>query len=262
MSLAVAACGPVPRPFQPDVKSEDNPLLLQGDRAGVVIGAIAGLTGPEASQVAAALAEALRRENVPASTHGGNAASLRLAGYVEPSPRGRGAIFRLLDGRGTPIAVPFPAIDLSNGALQAGAATVAKAVAAVLQTNAAAPPVQRQVAVWRVSAPPEIDGLALTRALEFTLRRAQIAVTDSLAENTLVVAGEIAVKPKRADLNSIAVLWTVLKPDGGEVGQIRQDNDVPAELMRQRWPEIALAIAEWAAEGIADLLNRSPSETP
>jgi hypothetical protein len=71
---ALAACGPLPRPFQPEVKPR-NELLTLDDSAGIVVLPLDGLVEVAPAEASQALAEALRERNVPATTRGGNRAS-------------------------------------------------------------------------------------------------------------------------------------------------------------------------------------------
>src|SRR5258708_22596968 len=87
--LAVAACGELPRPFQPEYKTDDNFSLMPIDKAGMVVRPVDGLPPAAAEAFTHALIDALRREDVAAMTGPGNAASLILDGAARPAPSGR-----------------------------------------------------------------------------------------------------------------------------------------------------------------------------
>ena len=43
-----------------------------------------------------------------------------------------------------------------------------------------------------------------------------------------------------------------------ELGQVQQQNDVTSEFLEKAWPEMASGVANGAAEGLADLIERAP----
>ncbi len=49
--------------------------------------------------------------------------------------------------------------------------------------------------------------------------------------------------------------WTLSLPDGTEVGQVAQENMIAAGALKGRWGAIAVAIADGAADGIAELVR-------
>ena len=60
---------------------------------------------------------------------------------------------------------------------------------------------------------------------------------------------------------AVDVRWTVERADKSEVGQLHQSNDVPVSVLNQDWPDIAMAVADAAADGIVDLVNRQATVT-
>lgn len=260
VALLLAGCGDLPRPFQPDGKQEENRLLVLPDRAGVLVRPVAGLPEPDATRLAESLADALRRENVPASTRSGNAASFVLDGDVLGGGRAR-LVLRAPSGE----IVREHELALSTGAggsdrippeLQDTAALFARA----LQPDAvaAAPPAPRAVRIGTITGTPEGGDIALSRALDYALRRLGINLADASVTDSLVVNGTVAIAAKGPQLRTVDVRWAVLAPDGTEIGQVNQQNDVPATYLERAWAELAVAVAEGAAEGIAELVERAP----
>lgn len=261
----VAACGNLPRPFQPDEKGESNRLLILPDRGGVIVLPVAGLPEPIAVGLAERMADALRRENIPATTGEGNRASYQLEGETTIDADGVPvASFELRDPRSTLVKSHRVKLDRSvqGGAgldLAAIARDAAPVLAAALQPEAVSPPPPRlALRIGEVTGAPGDGGVALARSLGYALRRTGIKVAQTGDADSAVVHGAVTIVPRGPKLRSVAILWTVLAPDGTELGQVRQENDVTQDFIDRAWPEMASAVAEGAAEGLADLIDQMP----
>lgn len=265
LAFAMAGCGELPRPFRPDAKSEGNRLLTLPDRAGVIVLPVAGLPEPMAVALAETLAEALRKENVPATTGDGNRQSYLVEGEAVPGPGGVPiAQFDLRDARGVLVTTHKVALDRGiQGASGIDFAAVARnaaaPLAAALQPDAVNPPPSRPaLRIGQVSGAPSDGDKALARALGYALRRTGVKLAQSGDKDSLEVRGAVTIAPRGPKLHNVAVVWTVYAPDGAEVGQVRQENDVTPEFIQRAWPEMASAVADGAAEGLADLVERAP----
>jgi hypothetical protein len=265
--FALAACGNLPRPFQPDEKAADaNRLLILPDRAGVIVLPVAGLPEPMAVDLADKLAQALLRENVPATTGEGNRHSYLLEGETARGDDGVPvAQFELRDPRGGVVKsfkLPLDrSVQTASGMdLTAVARQVASPVAAALQPDAVNPPaVKPPLKIGRVSGSPrQGDDLTLSRALDYALRRTGVKLAESADKESFEVRGEVLIIPRGPKLNNVNVTWTVYAPDGTELGQVQQQNDVTTEFLDKAWPEMASGVANGAAEGLADLIERAP----
>lgn len=263
--IGLTACGNLPRPFQPDDKADDNRLLILPDRGGVVVRPVEGLPDSLASELAERLADSLRRENVLATTRRGNAVSYVLDGVTLASANGTPAVqIALRDATGS--IVKAEKLDLPRartGAVdvEAAAKQMAAAFAPLLQPEAISPPPPRPtVRIGKVTgAPGKLGDTMLARALDFALRRNGLKMTGETDPGGLTVNGEVAIIPKGARMRGIDIVWTVLGTDGKEIGQVQQQNDLPAEALERSWNEIAVAVADSAAEGIVDLVERAPA---
>jgi hypothetical protein len=265
LALATAGCGELPRPFRPDAKAESNRLLILPDRAGVIVLPVAGLPEPMAVELAEQLAEALRRENVPATTGDGNRQSYLIESEAVAGPGGVPiAQFELRDPSGALVKSHKVALDRAvQGAggvdFIAVARHAAPVFAAALQPDAVNPPPPRPaLKIGQVTGAPSDGDKALTRALDYALRRTGIKLAQAGDKDTLEVRGAVTIVPRGAKLRNVAVVWTVYTPDGAEVGQVHQQNDVTSEFIERAWPEMASAVADGAAEGLADLVERAP----
>lgn len=263
-ALLLAACGDLPRPFQPDDKSVENPLLVLGDRAGVIVMPLSGVQDEDTSQeFAEALAKALRDADVIAHNGAGNRSSLVLSSFLERKPgAGTVLVMWLSAPDGTDIGTFEANVverDLAPGAprrrvvLQRIAETVASQLNPAGGPQAAMPP----MAVARIAGLPAAQASELERAMAHALRRARITVVDAPAERSLVLAGSIDFSERPRDQVALEISWKVLGTDGTELGRLRQRNEIPGAALQRGWPEIAGAIAEGAVDGIVELAGRA-----
>jgi len=269
LCAAVAACGNLPRPFQPEDKTIDTFALMPVDKAGMVVKPVDGLPPEAAEAFAQALIEALRKQDIAAMSGPGNPAALVLAGTAVPTGSGWDIKFALQDSQKAALgafaanAAPQKAEDPKAWSLTA--ASVARAVAGALAdptTASAAGPV---VAIGAVTGIGGDDGRALTRALAYTLQKSRIKVATGPDKPTHTVVGAVTIAPPRGpegkQVRNIDVRWTVLRADNSAVGEVRQANDVPVAMLDRDWPDIALAVADAATDGIVDLVNRRATLT-
>ena len=268
-AIWLAACGDIPRPLAPETKPLTESLLLPPDRAGVLVTPIVGLPGEAGETLAEALAEALRNADVPADTRARNAGSLLLVSAVRASDDGaRRLEVDLYRPDGTRAAryvaaLPRAVAPSSRDAWGEPAREVAEAMIAALSTpvgRVAGP--AKSLVIGAISGPPPAEANILARALAYNLQRARVAVAEAPNEGALQLAGEVAVAPKNRLERRLRVRWVVRHPDGSVVGDVQQENDVPVALLERAWPEIALAIAEGAADGIANLVRQSDGGRP
>ena len=227
---------------------------------------VAGLPEPMAVDLAEKLAQALLRENVPATTGEGNRQSYLLEGETARGDDGVPvAQFELRDPRGGLVKsfkVPLDRSVQTAGGMDMAAVArqVASPVAAALQPDAVnPPPVKPPLKIGRVSGSPrQGDDLTLSRALDYALRRTGVKLAESADKESFEVRGEVLIVPRGPKLNNVNVTWTVYSPDGTELGQVQQQNDVTSEFLEKAWPEMASGVANGAAEGLADLIERAP----
>jgi hypothetical protein len=264
--LALAACGPVPRPFQPEEKDAANPLLRLPDHGGVVVPPVAGLPEAEARALAEAVAEALRGNDVPANTRTGNRYSLILDLRATPEPGGRVTVeAQLIDPQGTALSAGrhIDAIPRARetAAEWAGLAKrVAETIVAAIKPETLA---QHDKLLVRLTAPagaPGDGGIALMRALAFHLERMGVKLTDDPRAPALGVTGNVAIGPapaiQGAEARRVNVSWRVADPDGDELGRIDMGNAVPSRAIDRQWAELSFEIAAASAEAIRELVER------
>jgi hypothetical protein len=264
-ALALGACGNLPRPFQPDDKAEGNRLLTLPDRAGVIVLPVAGLPEPMAVELADKLAAALMHENVLATTGEGNRHSYLLESETTKGADGVPvAQFELRDPKGAvvkSVTVPMDRSVQNAGGmdLNAIARTAAAPLAAALQPDAVNPaPPRPPLKIGRVSGSPRDGDLMLSRALDYALRRTGVKLAETTDKDSFEVRGEVLIVPRGPKLRNVNITWTLYAPDGTQLGQVQQQNDVTPEFIEMAWGEVASAVADGAAEGLVDLIERTP----
>jgi hypothetical protein len=256
----------MPRPIQTDDKSVENPLLVLGDRAGIIVMPIAGVDSDRESHAfSEALAAALRRVDVNAHTGAGNRASLVLSSFLERKP-GEGAVLILWLSQpdrgdiGTFEANVVERDILSDTPRRRQVLErIAETVAAQVNPGAVAMPMGAPpVFIARIGGLPASAGAPLERALDFALRRAKAEISDQPTDKSLTVSASVAFRDRPRDQVALEVNWRVTDAAGAELGTLRQENEVPAQALQRAWDEIASAIAEGAAEGIMEIVSRAP----
>ncbi len=247
--LLLAACGDLPRPFQPaekplpDIAGDDV-----GSRAGVFVAPIAGLAAGESELLTEALVAALRAEDVAASRRAQNRASLR----ISARPAEEGGLRWLLTA---PSGETLLGFDEAGGT--AGAQRAARLFADFLNP---APPAPARLAI----AVPPVDGApgdgrgALAGAMRQALAARGLATGGGLADAAYIVLGSVhvAAAAKSAGQETVSVDWAVLAPDGARLGTVSQSNNVPAGALDGRWGAVARIVAENGAQGVVAMLAR------
>ncbi len=268
--LLITACQPLPHPFAEDVPAPRSPALSPRDSAGIVVEPIAGAPGP----VAEALAAALRDAEIPASTAGtGNKGSFRLLAraHVKPGAGGRDSIaldWQLRGADGAILGHGSAATEAPDEAWRRGDAAVAHeiagetapAIARLVQDEPPRPAALAEplLAVGAVTGAPGDGGRALTRAMDYALRQAHVALAEKAEDKeSFVLTGKVELSPAAAGQQQVKVSWALLRPDGGEIGHIDQQNAVPAGSLDGPWGDIAFAVASAAAPGVAALIEKA-----
>jgi hypothetical protein len=279
--ILLAACGQLPRPFQPEDKS-GNALLNLRDGAGIVVQPIVGAPTAGGQILAEALVARLRDRDIPAGTENGNLGSRHLMGRaaVRPLPGGREEILlywemREPDGGRTGILTQRR--EQAAGTWAAGAPalleTLAEAlapeVAALVQDPALAssPRVKAaaipgfpgaRLVVLQIPGAPGDAAHSLPNALEAALQAAKLPVAERIGDNDLLILGDVAVGPKDGGLQTVAIRWSLVSArDDRELGEIAQQNVVPAGSLDGPWGPVADEVARAAASGLLDLLGQA-----
>jgi hypothetical protein len=266
-----AACGQLPRPFQPQDKTA-NDLLYLADYSGILVRPLGRDAPGDPAAAAEVLAAALRARNLPASTRNTKGAGRVLSGQakVQRLPSGRDKIllfWELVDGAGDRIGSTAQRSELSAGTWQAGDPEAldrvmdrtAGAIAALVQ----GPPVEpaNMAGARLVILPmPDLPGdgaLSLPRALRTELDAAGLPPAGRGGGGDLLVACTVNLGPPRGYWQEVRIAWTVTRAgDGLELGRVDQQNRIPAGSLDGPWGAAARGIAQGAVQGIRDLVER------
>ena len=289
LCVALAACGDLPRPFQPADKSTQA-WLGPGDVAwgSILVPPIGGLPAHQSAALVDEVVKALHLRDVPADTHAGGRGSIVLAGHVSVAagklrwslitPDGKTAL-RFEEPTLGAQASDAPAPDLAAVAERAAAR-----VAAVLKppaTEDPGGPPQLPVAIETVRGAPGDGGIALARAMRHSLARIGVTVADNPEDGRLTIQGWVSVSrdDTATDSATVTIAWDVLHPDGSRLGTVTQSNRVGEDQLTGAWGVLPRLVARAGAPGIAQLLDqpdvrqlaqspqrktpaRSPSRTP
>lgn len=271
LALSAAACQPLPHPFAGDVPPAA--LLSPRDSAGIYVAPVAGAPQPTADGLAEAMAAALRDADIPASTHSRNKGSYELHGAAReqtlPGDRVEVSVdWELLaaDGRSlghAPVAAEQPA-GAGDTVAPAIAAEAAPAIRKLVQDEppAAAAQPNPAVSLRPVTGAPGDGGRSLTRAMEQALRQARITLAKPGGDApSFVLTGTVTMSPADASRQQrVRIGWALLRGDGSEVGQVSQENAVPAGSLDGAWGDVAYAVATAAAPGVVALIERAKAQ--
>ena len=275
LALALLGCGQLPRPFKPETKS-GNELLLLPDRTGV---AVASVTGdlPDGEAMAAAMAAALRRENVPAAVGVGNRQAHWLLGAAAVTARGPDGVTRrvtweLYDPNGAPVTTVTRKVTLppaawrgeDTDALRRAAGAAAADLAKALQGPApetaslAGYPEDTRIAVGEIAGQPADLARALAGAMAEQLRQRGLPLTDRAGPGDIVLSGQVLTQPMAgAQRQRLRVTWTVRRQGRSEpLGDLNQANAVPQAQLATP-DRLARTIAGAAVPGVLQVLRES-----
>lgn len=272
--LLATACGQLPRPFQPVDKS-GNALLDLENRAGIVVRPVSRDAPGRPAEVAEWLAAALRHRDLPASTQGFNQASRILTGRaaVLRLPGGGDEVmvyWELRDTGGARIGSTAQRAELAPGAWRSGDPgavgqvmdDAAMVIAAMVEGTPIIPAALPLAPAARLAIAPMLglpgDGaISLARALAAALQAARLPLAEQAADGELLVVCQLVLGAPEESSQEVKIDWIVKRADSGaELGRIEQQNRIPVGSLDGPWGPAAQAIAEGAAIGIKQLVER------
>ncbi|OIR07976.1 hypothetical protein GALL_98390 [mine drainage metagenome] len=256
---ALAACGPVPHPFQ---HQAPNPLV-QDRRAlsALSIAPVPGLPG-----LAEEMVKTLELEDIPATTHAPGGGELRLSGRPLPSGVVAWSLTRPNGADAGAISTPIPPGHWSSATRHELAVRAAADISLCLRgPGSGDSDMERRphVALAPLMAPQSFDADALYHAMDRALTRQQFLV--GADHPVAVVQGLVRITPPPPAMKNgqdmLEVIWVVKTPEGRELGRVSQGNPVDPALLSGFLGPLGRDIADAAAPGIAEVLHHLPPVT-
>lgn len=270
--LLSACTGDPVSAFQHD-ESFSNPLLDPGLRGGINVPPVEGLpltATDTGADLAGAVAQAMRDAEIAASAAPPVNGRFALLGRFEPESDAAGKIavnWTLVDDNGEEVRhfVTERKGDPDGKWLKSMAdATVAAINRYVMESEGLPPPPEEmpKLTIVAIDGAPGAGGRALASSLEYHLEQAGFTVSDEVQDHGALILGQVSLTPSKvpgaaASRDTLALSWTVLRPNGSEIGTIEQANDIPKGTLDGPWGDLAYIIAQGAAEGIVDLLRKT-----
>jgi hypothetical protein len=271
--LPTAGCQPLPHPFANDVPRRGAPILDLRDSTSVAIAPIEGLPRATAEKLGPAMASALQEREIAASDKTASIGSYELVGRIQAMAPSQGkaalvVLWELRDPSGQRVAeraerVDAPSDDWDTGSEDAVArlaAASAVQVAALLQDEAPSETEiggRTRLTIGAITGAPGDGDQALVSSITEILKKQDLAiVSDPQAKADIVLDAEIAVAKPKGGKQNVKIVWHVRRKDGGEIGTVGQENDVPAGLLDGAWGDVAYMVAVSAQDGIMELVAR------
>lgn len=270
--LLLAACQPLTQPFGDDRPPPMSPITSPPDSVGVVVEPVVNAPAKAAGALADAMATALRDQDVPADTKVGNQKSYRLAGKAEAKPQGDHVLiaidWELLGPDGHSVSHQnssgeAPAADWRDGNPYLAKDLATKAAPALARSVEGDIPVEAKInnpvlAVRKVMGAPGDGEKSLTRQIGDALRRAGVTIKEKPEEKeNFVLNGAVTVASAEAGQQKVKIVWSLVRTDGSQIGEVSQENAVPAGTLDGAWGDVAYAIATAASGGIIELIERA-----
>lgn len=269
----LVGCGDLPQPFAGNPGAVGRMLVQPPPaRLAVPAGTNALLPDAAARTYANAVTAALVAREVPAVAGPAHPGDWRLdlsaelqGGQVTPR-------FTVLDPQGKPQGnTEGPPIDAAAwsaaapSVLQQEAAASGSAIATLLTRIDAArrrsdpnslmnrPP---RVVVPDVTGAPGDGNRELTQQMRRLLPQQGEVVQDTPKGADFTVTGTVHTSPGPNDTTRVEIQWHVTDAQGHDLGKVIQLNDVPKGTLQGLWGDVALVVAQQAAGGVKDVIDK------
>ena len=279
LAAPLSACGQLPRPFQPEGKTVDLKALAA--RQTLYVLPASGI-GPRGGDFAVALAAALEAQGMQASTNGapGNRVVLSRGRLEAVGNQSHLALVtEVTEPDGTRLARAASELSVTAGTWEGGnpqlLADLADATAVSLAEQLAPEPVLQvalpgfpgaRVVVLPISGAPGDGADSLPIALRAELQDREVPLARQPEPQDLLIAGRVEVEPDGPGTQRATITWRLLEaappgapdPDNGrEIGRVAQSNRIPAGQLDGRWGQIAVQVADYAADGLLQLIDQA-----
>ena len=245
--------------------------LSPPDSVGIYVLPVENVPAPAAVALAEAMATALQQADIPASARASNRDSYRLQAHANIAPatgdtESVSIAWTLRDAAGKLVGSAPSQLDVDANAWQRGdgklatalAAPAAPAITKLVESNVPLPQGQilPVVALRAVTGAPGDGDRSLTRAMSAALGRSNLALAAVPADKSdFIVAGTVEIAAASGAQQQVQITWVLLRPDGSEVGRVKQENAVPAGSLDGAWGDVAYAVSNAAAPGVRRLIE-------
>jgi hypothetical protein len=251
ISLALHACGPVPRPFSHQQASP----LLDDPR---VISSVKVLRVEGAPGLAEAMAKSLLDyDDMLATTGDAGRDAMRLSGVIANNV----LTWRLNSADGQPLQTvtqTLPPGGIESDRIKQVARTGADLVATALRgkdSGASDLDSAPHVILQAVKAPIGIDSAIVSRAMAEALAVQGLAIRDDTPIAT--IDGHLRVSALADHRDLVEIAWIVRDMSGREIGTITQGSPVEHAILLDQIGLLARQIAAAAAPGVAEVVRHA-----
>lgn len=276
--VAVAGCGPLPRPFGRDEGEAPRPLAQKISLDSVEVEPVGGTTLPMGELLARAVIKTLDKEyEIPAAMSGLNKSRYVLTGEVQMPqnpPTGNAGIVIgwQLNVRGGEIVgsyveeVTATALEWDYGSAdilaQVGKSTGEWAARHILGERFDDAGTDRLlgrqgVFVTDVNGAPGDGNGALRRAMIVALAGRGLKVADGIEVAAFTVEATVGVGAPENGAQSVQIVWLVKDALGEVLGKAEQKNAVPAGSLDRAWGQTAAFVAAAAVDGLAGVIAKN-----
>jgi hypothetical protein len=274
--VALAACGKLPRPFEPGAHDLDNPLLKLQDSPGVFVARIYGAPPELAAPLADDIADFLRTQDIPATAASILNSGNLLEGWYRrtDTPAGQTTVvieWRLSDKIGTELLALESRVQMPTSALVVDpqplikrmTVNVASKVADAMigerssQIHAKAP----SLAVGDITGAPGDGNAALQHAFSTVLRRTEITIVKSPKGAMAQLDGIVQVTPHSEKEDEVRLVWTIRDSEQNTVAILKQKNHVRKGRLAHRWGSMAFDVALALRHQIVETMRRLRNST-
>jgi len=285
-ALLVAACGPIPQPFQGTQKvTADVPMLDVPSAVGIAVIPVSGLPQPFNDQLTKEIAKGLEPYEIPAEAVAvNNGLGFSLHGTVVNPVRQDGVVtadvlWTLKSRRGRDAGVYMQAFSVperdwtqGNGASATRVGReVAAGIAGIIEGSTtqaaggsttpapertAAPPKPVRITVKPVDGAPG-DGREALQLATLEVLLANGAKRDDVNPE-VVLMGRVEAEPAAGGQQFVTIAWRAIAQDGTDLGEVKLTNTIPQGALDGRWGPAAFAIAEAGLAQLLELLALAP----
>ena len=262
--VAISACQPVPRPFQPLDKSLYSDRSALDRNFSLSLREIEGAGVDLEHRILTSLGTELAKINILASHSSASSGNLMLYGKLVTADDSWGHIYwRILDPSGDVVAM-FEQTGFFDGEqINRLAQNTASRIQSLLRDQPEKP-VEVVVYVPPINGAPGDGRTSLTNAVRSSLVALKITVATELSADAVSLLGSVATT-KRGDGQLVEIHWSLISNDGQEIAVVTQSDVVPVGILDSAWGELAEIIADAVSQSLALLIrdyNRNVEESP